>query len=49
LSADEIAGWTPISVYDYENELNDAKRSIQLLSVNYLSQIENELAEIFSK
>jgi len=49
LSAEERSGWTAVSVYDYENELNDAKRSIQLLSSNYLAQIENELAEIFSK
>lgn len=49
LSAEDRSGWTAKSVYDYEDELNEAKRSIRLLSPVYLKQITQELSEIFSK
>jgi hypothetical protein len=41
------SGWSPVSIYDYETRLNDQKRSIQLLSPIYLTQITNELSRIF--
>jgi len=35
-----------VSKYDYENELNDAKRSIKLLDKRYLSQVRDEVEDI---
>jgi hypothetical protein len=37
-------GWEPVYAYDYELELNDAKRSIRLLDNRYTGQIERELS-----
>ena len=45
---ESTAGWTAVSVYDYEDRLNEQKRSIKLLAPAYLNQIEKELATIFS-
>lgn len=44
---DDTSGWSPVSIYDYETRKNDQKRSIQLLSPIYLTQITNELNKIF--
>lgn len=46
---DDTSGWYPVTVYDDEVRINDAKRSISLLSPIYLSQIETELGRIFNK
>ena len=46
-TTEEKAGWMPMSTYDYEYELNEKKRSIQLLSPIYIQQMKYELAEIF--
>ena len=43
----DVTGWSPVDVYTYETRLNDAKRSIQLLSPGYINQIEKELSKIF--
>lgn len=43
------SGWTAVSVYDYEDELNEAKRSIKLLNQFYIIQIKKEISTIFSK
>jgi len=45
---ESTAGWTAVSVYDYEDRLNEERRSIKLLAPAYLNQIEKELATIFS-
>ena len=37
-----------ISVYDYEEQLNESKRSIKLLKKEYASQIEDELTSLMS-
>lgn len=42
-----VTGWSPVDVYTYETRLNDAKRSIKLLSPGYINQIEKELSKIF--
>lgn len=44
---EKVSGWTPVYVYDYEDDLNDSRRSIKLISRTYIPQIERELAEIF--
>ena len=48
LGAEEKSGWTPIYSYDYEETVNDEKRSIQILDRNYISQINNDLKSIFN-
>lgn len=42
------SAWEPVYVYDYELELNEAKRSIKLLDSSYLRQVESELRTIFT-
>lgn len=39
--------WEPVYAYDYEFDLNEARREILLLSVQYLPQIEDEISRIF--
>lgn len=48
LSVDDKAGWQPIYLFDYEVELNDNKRNIQLLSNQYIKQVDRELSSIFN-
>lgn len=43
LSVDERSGWTPVYVYDYEFEQNEAKRNIQLINPIYVNQLLREL------
>jgi len=38
--------WEALRIYDYEEELNENKRVIQLLDRRYVSQAENELKEL---
>lgn len=45
---DDTSGWTPVYVYDYETELNDAKRGIKLLNRIYVPQLKRELKKIFN-
>ena len=45
---EDTSGWTAVSIYDYEDRLNEAKRSIRLLAPAYINQIEKELAKIFA-
>lgn len=52
LAADDptsVTGWSPVYVYDYEDDQNDSRRSIQLISKVYIPQIENELTKIFKQ
>ena len=44
----DTSGWTPVFVYDYEDELNEAKRSIKLLNKSFIPQIKKELRDIFT-
>lgn len=46
LSSTERSGWTAVYVYDYENELNESKRNINLIRPIYIEQIKREMADI---
>lgn len=46
IPTDELAYWTYVSSYDYENEVNESKRYIRLIDRNYVSQIEKEIGEL---
>lgn len=48
LPFEEKAGWTPITVYQYEDDLNERKRHIKLLSNRYLDQVDRELLLLFN-
>lgn len=39
----------PVSNYDYESELNESKRNIKILNVDYVYQIEKEFKNLMSK
>jgi len=41
------AGWVPKSIYDYENELNENKRSITLLRQIYLGDFQQQFKDLF--
>lgn len=41
-----LTDWTPVYAYDYEVELNDRRRTIQLVSVDYLPQINSEMRNV---
>jgi hypothetical protein len=45
---DDTSGWSPVYLYDYEQELNDAKRSIMLLNSIYIPQLKKEIKKIFN-
>jgi hypothetical protein len=44
---DDPSGWTSVSVYDNENNLNEEKRSIRLLNQIYITQLQKEITTIF--
>lgn len=47
-SVEDQSGWTAVSTYTYEDDLNEAKRSINLLGKQFIPQITRELNKIFS-
>lgn len=47
LDPTSVTGWSPVYTYNYEDELNDSRRSIKLISKTYLSQIDREIKTIF--
>lgn len=44
----EGAYWTPVSFYDYEDELNESKKHIKLIDRNYIPAIEDQMTELLS-
>jgi hypothetical protein len=42
----DSAYWTPVTYYDYEDELNERKKEMQLIDVRYASQLDNELQRV---
>lgn len=47
LSSIEKFGWVPVYTYDWEDQLNEQKRTIRLISNDYISQIKQELGALF--
>ena len=45
---DEIIYWTPVTAFEYENELNELKKEVKLLDVRFKSQAENDLKRLMS-
>lgn len=44
----EQAYWSPISFYDYEDELNESKKHIKLIDRQYIPVIEDQMTELLS-
>ncbi|NBP56714.1 hypothetical protein EBU71_09315, partial [bacterium] len=44
----EASYWESVSWYDYENELNESRKTIRLIDKQYLSQIEDQMIELLS-
>lgn len=42
-----VQGWSPVYAYDYELELNDSRRDINLVARDYLQQIDREIKRVF--
>lgn len=47
-SQEKQAGWKPISIYDWEYQLNEDKRNIRLVSNQYISVIDKQISELFN-
>lgn len=41
------AGWTAKSIWDYEFELNEQKRTIKILNPSYVNEFKNQFKELF--
>ena len=41
------AGWTAKTIWDYESEINESKREIQILRSAYLSDFKQQLRDLF--
>jgi Base plate wedge protein 53 len=48
LPADEVAYWTSVSAYDYENNVNESRREIALVGVSFVNQIERDMRDALS-
>ena len=48
-SPEDTSGWDPQTIYEYEFQLNEAKRTIQLVSPIYVQQMIKELSIALSK
>jgi len=49
LDPSEDVYWTPVSYYDYENELNEYNKTIRVLDTKYTSIVVKNLSEILSQ
>jgi hypothetical protein len=45
---DEQLGWSPVSTFQYELDVNESKRNIRLISNEMLSRVDRELSELFT-
>jgi len=48
IPVDEYIYWKPVSAYEYEAELNDSRKTIQLIDSKYVSALEDEMIELLS-
>lgn len=48
LPAEDVVYWSPVYIYDYENELNEQKKTIKILDSNYAIQTSNELTSLLT-
>ena len=48
ISNEEIPYWTPVSAYEYEEVLNESRKTIRLIDKSYLNQIELEMKALLT-
>lgn len=48
IPTEEYVYWKPVTAYDYETELNDSRKTIQLIDSKYVPVIEDEMIELLS-
>ncbi len=48
ISQDEASYWVPVSIQEMEDELNERRKHIRLLSSSYLSLIERDMKELLA-
>lgn len=48
ISIEDQFGWRVVTVFEHENNLNEAKRNIKLISNQYLGMIDREISEMFT-
>ena len=41
-------GWFPKSIFDYENELNESKRTIKMLRSNYINEFKTQFKDLIN-
>jgi len=41
-------GWYPKSIFDYENELNESKRTIKMLRPNYINEFKTQFKDLIN-
>jgi hypothetical protein len=46
---DELTYWSPVTYFEYEYEINEAKRNIQLVSSVYVNKIERDMKELLQQ
>jgi len=49
IAIDEVIYWSPVSIYDFEREQNEQKRTINVLDTNYSMQISNQLTKLLNQ
>lgn len=48
IASTDAAFWSPVTIFDYEQELNEKKKDIVLIDARHTGQTENELKRIMS-
>lgn len=46
IPSEELIYWSPVSYYDYENQLNESRKNLKLIHSDYASLAENNLASL---
>jgi len=44
----ELSYWKPVSAYDYEQDVNNSRKTIQLIDAKYVTGIEDEMIDLLS-
>jgi hypothetical protein len=42
------SGWVPKSIFDYEDEMNESKRTIKLLRSNYINEFKTQFKDLIN-
>lgn len=45
---EEVIYWSPVYAYNYENELNESRKQIQLIDASYIDKIELEMKSLLT-